>query len=96
MRVVCVIIVILSGLAVPFQATVANPAEREARIRFNASLPPNCARGWNGRGNGLVAVCVLGGRYQVRFINGRVAVCGAASCMDRAREVDVFLRRRGF
>ena len=86
----------LGGLFSDVPDVVADTAAREARIRFNASLPPNCTRGWRGRGNGLVAICALRDRYHVRYIDGRIDVCGAPACTDKTGMIDAFLRRQGF
>jgi hypothetical protein len=74
----------------------AQAYDRESRVRFDASLPPNCASGWNGRGIGVVAICMLANRVQARFIDGRIVVCGAMNCADRAAQIDAYLRMRGF
>ena len=63
---------------------------------FNASLPPNCMPGWFGRGVGLVAICQLGWRSNVRFINGFVLPCATPDCRDHAPRIEQFLRFNGF
>ncbi len=72
--------------------------DRHARIIFNHSLPPLplCISGWYGRGVGLMAVCTLGQRMQVRFIDGFVLPCNAPHCLDHAPRIETFLLRNGY
>ncbi len=73
----------------------AHHDQRRQRVQFYGSVPETCTHGWYGRGIGVVAVCSLNGRYQVRFFDGRVMVCRQAGCNDLARQIDTYLRSQG-
>ena len=92
MRFISVFAVFL-GFLQTVQVYAQIPAgSRDVRVRFHSSVPPICSHGWNGRGVGVVAICQLQGRYQVRFNDGRIIACRARNCVDRSFEIDSYLR----
>jgi len=93
------IIVAAFALALTLTATPSAAAphiDRHARIIFNHALPPICTPGWYGRGIGLLATCALGGRMQVRFIDGFILPCALPGCRDHAPRIEAFLQQNGY
>jgi len=86
----------LSMATVTAPSSAATHIDRYARIVFNHALPPICTPGWYGRGIGLMATCSLGGRAQVRFIDGFILPCALPDCRDHAPRIEAFLRQNGY
>lgn len=96
MRYVIAVVFLLSGVTSGLAQQHHSFFDRHARVMFNVSLPPNCQSGWFGRGIGLVAICHLGWRSNVRFIDGFILPCMYPDCREHAQRIDVFLRQNGF
>lgn len=96
MRSVMVIALGLASLLATPQKADAMFIDRQSRVLFNVALPPNCMPGWYGRGIGIVAICSLGWRRHVRFIDGYVLPCAYPDCRDHAPRIEHFLRYNGF
>ena len=77
-------------------STASGHIDRYARVIFNHGLPPMCTPGWYGRGIGLLATCALGGRMQIRFIDGYILPCALPGCRDHAPRIEAFLQRNGY
>jgi|GEM_PF-2726145 len=99
MRLAALLVTMLTFAATPGYAQAqgfGRTVDRQARVQFNAMLPPGCVSGWYGRGIGIVAICSLGWRANVRFIDGYVLPCAVYDCRDHAARIDYFLRLYGF